>query len=243
MSRRLDPAALVGAPVSAVARVAQVASSVTEPVRDLLPTHAVDDWGRDPSLVRALSAIGHLRWQISVGGADRLPTRGGALLVTNARRLSFSAIYTAMALGEATGRPVRFVGRPDIVPIGPLLRRIGGLLARPDEVEGALRHHELVVMPAASTRHPRHAGAVDPTLIAMAIATGSPVFPVASMSSPLGRSARVEIAPAVRPKRKRRGPLGDIEMAEAVQHHLQKVLDGLGGVRTGLSAIDYLGEG
>jgi hypothetical protein len=243
MRRGPDPVALFTAPVSAVTRVAQAATAVTAPARDLLPTHPVDDWGRDPSLVRALSAIGHLRWQISVGGAERLPTRGGALLVTNARRLSFSAVYTAMALGEATGRPVRFVGRPDIVPIGPLLRRIGGLLARPDEVEGALRHNQLLVMPAAATRHPRHAGAVDPALIAMAAATGSPVFPVASMSSPLGRSARVEVAAAVRPKRKRRGPLGDIELAEAVQHQLQKVLDGLGGMRTGWSAIDYLGEG
>jgi hypothetical protein len=231
---------LASLPGNAVARAASV---VTAPVRDLMPTHAVDDWGRDPALVQALSSLGHLRWQVSVGGAERLPVRGGALLVTNSRRLSMSAVYTAMAVGEATGRPVRFVGRPDIAPIGPLLRRIGGLLARPDEVEGALHHNELVVLPTAATRHPRHAGAVDVTLIAAALSTGAPVFPVASMSSPLGRSARVEIAPAVRPKRKRRGPLGDIEMAEAVQHHLQKVLDGLGGVRTGVSAIDYLGEG
>ena len=227
-------------PATAIVRVA---SAVTAPARELLPMHAVDDWVRDPSLVRALSSLGHLRWQISLGGAERLPVRGGALLVTNCRRFSFSAIYTAMAVGESTGRPVRFVGRPDMVPVGPLLRRIGGLLARPDEVEGALRHHELVVMPTAATRHPRHAGAVDVALIAAALATGTPVFPAASMSSPLGRGARVEIAPAVRAKRKRRGPLGDIEMAEAVQHHLQKVLDGLGGVHTGLSAFDYLGEG
>jgi hypothetical protein len=231
---------LTSLPASAVARAASV---VTAPARELLPMHAVDDWGRDPSLVRALSSLGHLRWQVSVGGVERLPARGGALLVTNSRRFSFSEIYTAMAVGEATGRPVRFVGRPDMVPVGPLLRRIGGLLARADEVEGALRHHEIVVMPTAATRHPRHAGAVDVALIAAALATGTPVFPAASMSSPLGRDARVEIAPAVRVKRKRRGPLGDIEMAEAVQHHLQKVLDGLGGVRTGVSALDYLGEG
>lgn len=227
-------------PANAVARVAAV---VTAPARELLPTHAVDDWGRDPALVRALSSLGHLRWQVSVGGVERLPVRGGALLVTNSRHLSFSAIYTAMAVGEATGRPVRFVGRPDIVPVGPLLRRIGGLLARPDEVEGALHHHEIVVMPTAATSHPRHAGAVDVSLIAAALATGTPVFPAASMSSLLGRGARVEIAPAVRLKHKRRGPLGDVEMAEAVQHHLQKVLDGLGGVHTGVSAIDLLGEG
>ena len=41
-------------------------------------------------------------------------------------------------LSEAVDRPVRFVGRPDVAPIGPLLRRIGGLLDHPDEVAGAL---------------------------------------------------------------------------------------------------------
>lgn len=224
----------------AVARLSEV---VTAPVRDLLPVHSVDDWGRDPSLVRALRPLGHLRWQISVGGAHHLPVRGGALLVTNSRHLSFSALYTAMAIGEQTGRPVRFVGRPDVAPIGPFMRRIGALLARPDEIEGALRHHELVVMPTASTRHPRHAGAVDVSLVAAAVATGTAVIPVASVSSPVSRGARVEIGPAVRPRHKRRGPLGDIELAEAVQHHLQKLLDGMGGVQTGVSPIDFLGEG
>jgi hypothetical protein len=28
-----------------------------------------------------------------------------------------------------------------------------------------------------------------------------------------------------------------------VQHHLQKLLDGMGGVQTGVSPIDFLGEG
>ena len=45
----------------------------------------------------------------------------------------------ALALPASTGRPVRFVGRPDAAPIGALARRLGGLLARPDEVAGALR--------------------------------------------------------------------------------------------------------
>jgi 1-acyl-sn-glycerol-3-phosphate acyltransferase len=230
---------LVTAPLNMVTRAA---TSAAAPARSLIPANAVDDWGRDEAMVRAVGLLSQLRWDVTVGGADRLPARGGALLITNSRQFSFSAIYTALALGEATGRPVRFVGRPDIAPIGPFMRRIGGLLARPDELEGALRHDELVVMSAQATRHPRHAGKVDATLIAAATATRTPVFPVASISSPLARSARVEVAARVRPKRVRRGPLGDLELAESVQHHVQKLLNELGGMRTGVAAIDYLGE-
>jgi hypothetical protein len=47
----------------------------------------------------------------------------------------------------------------------------------------------------------------------------------------------------VRLRKKRRGPLAEIELAEATQRHLQKMLDELGGVQTGMPAIDWLGEG
>ena len=63
------------------------------------------------------------------------------------------------------------------------------------------------------------------------------------MSSLLGRSARAEVGPAVRPRRKRRGPLAEVELAEAVQRHLQKMLDEFGGVQTGVAPIDWLAEG
>ena len=47
----------------------------------------------------------------------------------------------------------------------------------------------------------------------------------------------------VRPRRARRGPLAEIELAEQVQHHVQRMLDGLGGVQTGLAPLDWLAEG
>jgi hypothetical protein len=37
--------------------------------------------------------------------------------------------------------------------------------------------------------------------------------------------------------------LAEVELAEQVQHHLQRMLDGLGGMHTGLPAIDWLAEG
>ena len=70
------------------ARVATTAvQALAEPLRHW-PVHSVDDFGRDPHLVRALSPLAHLRWDVSVGGIDHLPLRGGALLVCNTRTLA-----------------------------------------------------------------------------------------------------------------------------------------------------------
>lgn len=204
---------------------------------------SVDEWGRDARLIELLSPAARLRWDVGVGGTNHLPKRGGALLVTNSRRFSLSTVYTAWALSSAVGRAVRFGGRPDIAPIGPLMQRLGGLLNKPEEIRSALRDGELVVVSTASTRNPRHAGPVDPGLINTAVITGTPVIPVASMSSLVGRAARVEVGPPIRPHRKRRGPLAELELAEVTQRHIQRLLDGLGGLRTGVAPVDWLAEG
>jgi hypothetical protein len=224
-------------------RVAERAgSALVEPLRHW-PAHSVDDFGRDPHLISVLSPAAKLRWDVGVGGAHHLPARTGALLVCNSRRWSLSSIYASFALSEAVDRPVRFVGRPDFAPVGPFMRRIGGLLARHDEVLGALRHHELVIISCEPTNHPRHAGIVDHHLVGAAVVAGVPVFPVATMSSTVGRTARAEVGPPVRPRRKRRGPLAEVELAEQIQHHLQRMLDGFGGVQTGVAPLDWLAEG
>ena len=47
----------------------------------------------------------------------------------------------------------------------------------------------------------------------------------------------------MRPRRKRRGPLAEVELAEQMQLSLQRMLDGFGGVHTGVAPIDWLAEG
>jgi 1-acyl-sn-glycerol-3-phosphate acyltransferase len=211
--------------------------------RSWYPADSVDEWGRDSHLIELLTPAATLRWDVSVGGAHHLPKRGGALLVTNSRRFSLSTIYSAWALSQAIGRPVRFGGRPDTAPLGPLMQRLGGLLNDPDEIRAALGAGELVMVSAKGTRNPRHAGPVDPMLIGTAVISGRPVYPVASMSTPFGRSARVEAGPPIRPRRKRRGPLAELELAELTQLHIQRLIDGLGGLHTGVTPIDWLAEG
>ena len=230
-------------PRRAAGKVGEVGNSLTAPVRALWPVHSVDDFGRDPHLIKAIAPLTKLRWDVSVGGLDHLPQRAGALLVCNTRRWSLTSVYAALALSEALERPVRFVGRPDIAPVGSLLRRMGGLLAQPADVLGALRHHELVLLPAAATAHPRHAGTVAHELVGPAVIAGVGVYPVATMSSSVSRTARAEVGPQVRPRNKRRGPLAEVELAEQIQHHLQRMLDGFGGMQTGVAPLDWLAEG
>jgi hypothetical protein len=201
-------------------------------------TH-VDGWGRDDLFSRRVGTLGRMRWNVVAGGVDLLPARAGALVVVNVRRFSLAAIYTALTLSDATGRPVRFVGRPDTAPVGALLRRLGGLIEHPDELRTALRHRQLVVMGAAATFHPRQVGRVDHRLVGAAVREKVRVYPAATASSPFGRAARIEIGREVMPARRRRGPLAELELADNVRVRINELLHELGGFRSG-TAIDWL---
>ena len=189
---------------------------------------SVDDWGRDGRLIRLLAPGASLRWDVSVVGSEHI-RRGGALIVVNTRSLALTPVFVAWALSETLDRPVRFVGRPDTVPFGPLLQRVGGLLAQPTEVAGALRAGEVVLLGAAATRRSRQAGSVDPALLAAAIREHVPVHVASATSTMIGRQVRVDIAPPMRMSRKRRGPLAEVELAEQAQHRLQSMLDSPAG--------------
>ncbi len=189
-----------------------------------MAVYAVDDFGRDPHLVAALSPLARLRWNVKVTGAGNIPG-SAALLVCNSRRFSLNAVYAALALTDTTGRTVRFVGRPDIAPVGPLMRRVGALLAHPADVLSALRAGELVLVSAAGTSHARHAGAVPHDLVGQAVIAEVPVLPVSAISSRFSRTAHVVVGAPVQPRRERHGPLAHVELAELVQHQLQRMLD------------------
>ena len=197
------------------------------------PSGVVDDWGRDPDVVRSVMAIAGIRWDVTTGGADHLPKRIGALIVVNARKYALTAVYAALAISRAVDRPVRFVGRSDVAPIGPFARRLGALLDHPDEVYGALRAGELVVMTSASTGNPRDVGLVDHALVGAAVAANARVHPGATTSSPFNRRARVEIGRASKPQRTRRGPLIEVELAEHVRDDIGFLLDQMGDINTG----------
>ncbi len=223
------------------AAVTRAAADLNASVTRLTDEQAgvVDDWGRDPGLVRMIIRASRIRWDVTIGGDQRLPRRKGALIVVNARALALAPIYSALALSEVIDRPVRFVGRPDAAPIGAFLRRIGGLLDHPDEVAGALAAGQLVIMAAEHSERLRKVGRVDHSLVGGALAAGVQVFPAATASNPIGRAARLEIGAPSRSPRRRKGPLSELELADQVGRDIEMLLAEMGDIRTG-TPIDWL---
>lgn len=199
----------------------------------------VDDWGRDPDAVARVWTLSQARWSVTVGGEQHLPARGGALIVVNARRFALAPVFTALAVGAAIDRPVRFIGRPDTAPVGPLMQRLGGLLPRSDELTNTLRAGEVVVLGASPTNHPRQVGRVDHRLVGAAVAAKVKVFPAATASAPFHRGARVEIGPESRADRRRRGPLAELELTDDLEAAIRQLLHELGGTATG-TPLDWL---
>ena len=199
----------------------------------------VDDWGRDNGFVDRFWAASRLRWDTCVGGAEHVPKRAGALVVVNARRFALAPLFAALAIGAVVDRPVRFVGRPDVAPLGPLMQRLGALLAIEGELEGALRAGELVVLGAHHELGNHRSGLIDHRLVGAAVATKVRVLPAATLSVPTRRSARVEIGAPARLPRRRRGPLAELELADHLQLRINALLDELGGATTG-TPLDWL---
>jgi hypothetical protein len=233
-------------PPSPAQRAADLANVVSLPARRAVPVvrrrvtgrYEVDDWGRDPELVRLAGRLAWMRWSINVGGAEHLRHRRGTLVVTNARRFALTPVMVAFALGRELERPVRFVGHSDAIPTGPWLRRVGALLDHPKETAGALRAGEVVVVGTSPSSHQRHAGEVPLHHIEAASAAGAIVHAAAAISSPISRHARVEVGTAIRNSTRRRGPLAEVEMADHVHDRLQHLLDGIGGAEV----LDWIGE-
>jgi hypothetical protein len=219
-------------------QAASVASSAARTV-SVWTANEVDDWGRDNGFVDRVWSTSRLRWNVSVGGIDHVPKRAGGLIVVNARRFALAPIFAALAIGAETDRPVRFVGRPDIAPLGPVMQRLGGLLPIPREVEVALRAGELVVLGADHETTNRHAGHIDHKIVGAATMARVRAIPAATVSVPLRRSARVEIGAPIRLSKRRRGPLDELETADALQRHIDELLDELGGALTG-TPLDWL---
>lgn len=187
--------------------------------------YEVDPWGLDRDLVELLSPLASLRFGVELDRPDRLPGAGPALLVANQRVGWSEPVVLARGVRLATGRAVRVAGVPDAPLLGPALRRVGGVLARPDEVAGLLRAGEVVgVLLDRELRHRARAGRVPGDLVAPAFDLGVPVLPVALIGREVGRAWRVRLGePVEHPAG--RGPLAMVELAEKARAGVQRLLD------------------
>jgi hypothetical protein len=234
-----NPIKTITGAITAPARVAgATAAGTARTLRDWSGGN-VDDWGCDSHTVARAFAASRLRWDVAVGGVEHLPRRAGALIVVNTRSLALAPVFAALAIGDAVRRPVRFVGRPDVAPIGPMLQRLGGLLPIEDELEGALRAGELVLLGAGHRGDNTRSGPIDHKLVGAAVAARARVLPAVTLSAPLSRAARVEIAAPVTRTRIRRGPLAELELADALQRRIDALLVEFGVPLTG-TVLDWM---
>ena len=187
-------------------------------------TFTVDPWGLDPELVELLAPAARLRWDVDAQGHLELPA-GAFALVAN-RRLGLTEPWVvAEAVRRLTGRHVRFVGVPDVSPVGPVLRGLSAVLDRPDEIAGLLRAGEVVGLSlGAEPLRRRVAGPLHPEVLAPVVTAGVPVVPVAVDGRELGRHWRVvfgePLAAVVHP-----GPLAVADLAEHTRLEVQALLD------------------
>jgi len=194
-------------------------------VRRFRGEYLVDEWGLDADLVRTLLPLARLRWSIDTVGAPHLPFDGPAVLVFS-RHLGVSErSILSTAVYRATARVVRHPGVPDRAPVGPLLRRLGGVLRRPDEIAGLLRAGEYVGIPLGREALNRQAAGPAPAeFLEPALGTGVPVIPVALVGYDIGWRWRVAIGPALSTAASR-APLAAAEMAEQARDAVQNLLD------------------
>jgi hypothetical protein len=107
-------------------------------------------------------------------------------------------------------------------------------------VSGApLPDHVLEILHRGRLADNARAGAIDHALVGAAVAARARVLPAVTLSAPLTRTARVELGAPVTRTRIRRGPLAELELADALQRRIDELLIEFGGPLTG-TLIDWL---
>jgi hypothetical protein len=137
----------------------------------------VDAFGGDAQLMDLAGRLLGVAVRVEVEHGERLPRVGGALVVANRGLGVVEPAALAVAVRKATGRRLRVIGAPDFPFFGDLLRKVGALGYRPDDVAALLRAGHLAAAPLAPSWLQTGAGAPPRELLAAII--GFPVVPVA----------------------------------------------------------------
>jgi 1-acyl-sn-glycerol-3-phosphate acyltransferase len=184
----------------------------------------VDEFGADPELVDLVDPLVAPFIRVSVEGAAHVPA-GPAVLAANRRFGVLEPFVLIRGVRQATGRRARFLGIPDVAPVGPALRRLGGAVNRPDELASLLRAGHLCALPLGpGLRKPLRAGPLSPDAVAPALELGVPVLPVAIVGGEITGRWELMIGPPV-PRPTSRGPLALAELADEARAGVQALLD------------------
>lgn len=187
-----------------------------------------DPYGLDPHLQDLVSPVFSLLGRARVHGAENIPTRGPALLVSNRGFGLLEPVVLGVAVRQARGRRLRIVGTPDIPVFGDALRALGGIPAYPDDVAGLLRAGHLAAVPLGPTW--LRTGVGTPPLQLLQAAAGFPVVPVAVVpGGPFGlplRAWRVSVGEPLVTAGDPDDPLEAAELGEAARAGVARLISG-----------------
>ena len=159
----------------------------------------IDAFGGDAQLIDLTGRALALGVRVEVHHAERIPRIGGALIVANRGLGIVEPAALAVAVRQAVRRRLRVIGAPDLPVLGDVLRKIGAVGYRPDDVAVLLRAGHLAAAPLAPTWLRSGAGAPPRELLAASL--GSPVVPAVVVPGGPGRLPirpwRVVVGPVV----------------------------------------------
>ncbi|HMG27861.1 MAG TPA: hypothetical protein VKH36_13725 [Acidimicrobiia bacterium] len=159
----------------------------------------IDAFGGDAQLMDLAGRALALGVRVDVEHAERIPRLGGALVVANRGLGLFEPAALAVAVRQTVGRRLRVIGAPDLPVLGDVLRKIGAVGYRPDDVAVLVRAGHLAAAPLAPTWLRSGAGAPPRELLAAIV--GFPVVPAVVLPGGPGplpiRPWRVIVGPVV----------------------------------------------
>jgi hypothetical protein len=166
-------------------RVQALGSPVDFVRRRIDGRYPIDAFGGDAQLMDLAGQVLAFGVRVQVEHAERLPRIGGALVVANRGVGVVEPAAVAIAVRQAVGRRLRVIGAPDFPFLGDVLRKIGAMGYRADDVAALLRAGHLAAAPLAPTWLRSGAGAPPRKLLAAIL--GFPVVPVAVLPGGPGR--------------------------------------------------------
>jgi hypothetical protein len=159
----------------------------------------IDAFGGDAQLMDLAGRVLAFGVRVEVEHAERIPRIGGALIVANRGLGILEPAALAAAVRLAVGRRLRIIGAPDAPVLGDVMRKIGAVGYRADDIAALLRAGHLAAAPLASTWLRSGAGAPPRELLAAIV--GYPVVPAAVLPGGPGplpiRPWRVLVGPVV----------------------------------------------
>jgi hypothetical protein len=180
-------------------RVQGLESPVAFARRRLDGRFRIDAFGGDAQLMDLSGRVLEVGLRVEVEHGARLPRIGGALVVANRGLGVLEPAVLTTAVRQAVNRRLRVIGAPDVPVLGDILRKIGAIGYRADDVAALLRAGHLAAAPLGPTWLRPGAGAPPRELLAAVV--GFPVVPVAVLPGGPGRLPirpwRVIVGPVV----------------------------------------------